>query len=134
MKLWDILQIIAEYAGLIILGAFSGMYLFSKALKQKRKEADESDSRLVGLLKDTVDELERKVDNLTKQQQENMDQIKRLSSDNEVITKIFQGRDSKSEEMYSMVKATMENTTRLFELMSKHMTLTEEIVGKMPQP
>lgn len=133
MNLWSTLQIIAEYIGLIVLGIFAGMYLFSKSLKQKRKEAAAADDRLVVLLQGTVSELEKKVDNLTAQQNENVAQIKKLSDANDVITKIFQGRDTKSEDMYVMVKAIMENTSKLFELMRQHMDLTEKIVGKMPQ-
>lgn len=133
MTILNTFQVVGEYVGILIVGVFGGMYLFSKSLKLRRKETDESDTRLVSLLKDTVDELERKVDNLTAQQKTNVEEIQELKNANEIMTKIFQGRDGKSDEMYTMIKATMENTNKLFELMKQHMNLTEKIVGKMPQ-
>lgn len=123
---WGILKIIGEVTGLVLLGAFGGMYLFSTALKSKRKEEDQAEDRLNSILKQTVDGLEKKVSDLQASDEQNKKEIKRLSTENEVITKIFQGKDGKSEELYQMAKSNTDSIAKLYTLMERHITIVEK--------
>lgn len=126
MDTWATLKIIGEIAGLVVLGAFGGIYLFSTAIRSKRKEGDDAEDRLNQILKETVEGLEKKVTALQASDEQNRKEIKRLSTENEVITKIFQGKDGKSEELYSMAKSNTDSIAKLYTLMERHIAIVEK--------
>lgn len=98
----------------ILVGAFAIYAAFDKLKKERRKEADTIDDRLITLLKSTVDALERRVKDLEESQRQATIEMAKLRTENEVMTKLLQGRDSatidyqkKGVEAIEMIKGTL---------------------------
>lgn len=83
---------------LIITGGFVIVSIFDKVRKQRVKEANEEDDRLIALLKDELDALKRKVDDLEIQGEERTERLEKLEARNELLEEIFQGRDEQTKE------------------------------------
>lgn len=87
--------------------------------------SDRASDRLIGILKTTVDEMEKKITDLETQQKVLTTDIDNLKTTNKTLVDILQGRDSKTVEMYTMTKTTFENVERLCNLMEKHLEKLE---------
>ena len=133
MTFWDTIKLIGEIATVVVLGGFSVVSIWGKNARAKRQELSQASQDLVTMLQGTVTELKGKVEELTDLNKKNTVEITRLTTENDIIKTILEGKDQRGEEIYSMVKGTFENTSKLFELMNKHMTLTEKMVDKMPR-
>ena len=116
--------------------------LFDKGLSKRREESEKAGSRFIGFLEGTVKTLEEKVGVLDKQQHENMLKLTKVTSENELLTKIFQGKDEttkqfqqegfaaikRSEEIIAIVRTTSElvkmanaNIEKLYRAIEKHL-------------
>lgn len=119
---------------IVIAGLFALFGVFNKNLKFKKAESDKVDDRLINLLKETVGGLEKKVEILEEQQKINVAEIGLLKTENEVMKKIFQGRDSstieyqkrgseaidKIDAILSMASTTNKNIERLTFLLTDY--------------
>lgn len=127
----EIIGIITFIVGVI----FALWYnLFKEKTSNTKKEADEDADRLNEILKDTVDALEKKVDNLSTQLSIHSEEIKTLRNENDVMKKILQGRDDMTkafqEEGFKSMARTKEinNTLKtLAELLTTHFKTKEEM-------
>lgn len=84
------------FIGLVVAGGFGVYSLFDKNLARKRKEENGADDRLINLLKGTVENLEREVISLKEKHEKNVLEIAQLRTENNIITKILQGRDEET--------------------------------------
>lgn len=121
------------------LGIFT---LFDKGLSKKREESEKVSNRLVDYLQTTVQSLDTEVKSLKTQQQENIVKLTKVTSENELLTKLVQGRDEttqqfqkqgfeairRSEEILALVKTTNElvklanaNIEKLYRAIEKHL-------------
>ncbi len=110
------------------------------------KEADGLDDRLISLLKDTATSLEKRVTDLENIKDHHTKLIESLRHENEILTRIFQGRDEqtvafqeegfkaikRTEELllvtnnsYNLVKKTNENVERLALAIERHLQIIE---------
>jgi len=125
---------------LVVTGGVALYGVFDKAKRDKKKEDEGADDRLIDILKQTVNELETKVES----QQQQIDQLSKktdnLHQENKVLTAVLQGRDgqtlefqkevmaavTKGHEVHEMCKATNQNVERLCKLMEKHLATIEK--------
>jgi len=95
------------------------------------KNRDGADDRLINLLKGTVDELEKKVN----QQTENIDVLTRkmdeLEHENELLIEVLQGRDKSTLEFQKQMLETMRVTMETNGLAKDTSTKIGELMGLM---
>ncbi len=117
-------------ASSIVLGIFAIANLIDKQSKARRVENDEADTKLINILKTTVDTLEKKVSSLEEETTINRREVAKLKSENELLTKIFQGRDADSQETLRLARQTNEYVVRLCSLMEQHLSAIERVSKK----
>lgn len=131
---------------LIVAGAFAVYGLWDKNARERRRESDTSEDRLIDLLKKTVDELEKKVNKQTTDIETLTKQMKHLEKENETLVKVLQGRDDQTQQFYKQmldsikvaqsthdtvttlaksVQDTVINMTKLIELLSQHLQVLD---------
>lgn len=129
MLSWNSLVIIGQVAGLLILGGFGGVYLFSKSLQEKRKKENEAEDRLNKILNETVQGLEKKIKNLSDLHTENKKEIEKLSIENKLLKDIFQGRDERSVKQYKLTEDNNKSIEKLCLLLERHIALAEKALA-----
>lgn len=94
-----------ELIFMVITTIAAAVLAVDRFILQRRKNISELDqethkarTELVDHLKDTVEFLEKEVKDLKIKVQEQGEVIKRLGTENEVMTKVFQGRDDSTKE------------------------------------
>lgn len=126
---------------LFVVGSVAVYGLFDKQIRERRKDGNASEDRLIDILKKTVDELETKVNKQTKDIDELTTEVNKLRIDNEKYLSILQGRDAETKEFYKQAFESMKlahdthdvvttlaknmevannNTTRLIDLLGRH--------------
>lgn len=114
--------------GIVISGIIAGfLYIASLYDKQKRAKKDEEnkdEDRLINLLKDTVDELTKKVDKQTLDIEELTKKVDMLERDNENYIKIFQGRDKDTQDFYKAAYGAIDTVHQTHDIMT---TVAESI-------
>lgn len=78
---------------LIVLGLLAAWGIYDKTLRDRRKEAVAGADDVIRLLKEQVDALSNRVQDLEDEQEIHIRQITELKATNETLTKILQGRD-----------------------------------------
>ena len=101
---------IATFVGAVSLGILVIIGLFDKIKKQRKKEVDKTDDRLITLLKDQVNALERKVENQSVKIKKTEKQIKALQVENEILRNVLQGRDEAALEAIAKVNQVLDIT------------------------
>lgn len=129
-------------AGILITGSFVLLQAFGKGILRVRKESDDADDRLIGLLQGTVSELDRKVALLEKVNQQMQIDLTKLQTENETMKSILQGRDAatltfqkagvesmkRTEAILTIVTDTNRNVEKLVALLEKHFKALEVAV------
>lgn len=134
-----------------VVGAVAFYGLWDKTSRDRRKDGNASEDRLIDLLKKTVDELERKMNKQTIDIEELSKKITHLEKENETLVKVLQGRDEQTQTFYKQavesmkvaaethdvvstlaknIEVTNTNTTKLIELMGKHLDHMDNINNK----
>lgn len=133
----------------VIVGAFAVYGIWDKVKRDRQKDTDGTEDRLIDLLKKTVDELEKKVNKQTTDIAELTKKVTHLERENETLVRVLQGRDEQTKEFYKQAFDSMKlaqqthdvvttlaknmevsntNTTKLIELMGKHLDVMEKKV------
>lgn len=129
------------YAGVVIsivvviLGIAAGLYMLEAYRSKKVVYQNEADDRLNKILKDTVEELSKKVDGLEKREKELTREVGELRKENERYLNILQGRDNDTQEFYKkslesiqMVKGTHEMVQTLLQTLTDTNKNLEELI------
>lgn len=106
-------------ATLVVAGGVALYGLWDKSSRERRKDVNEEEDRLITLLQETVKELEKKV---VKQGQdiENLSKkVGDLEHENEILVKVLQGRDEQTKEFYKQAYESMKTTNETFKIVSK---------------
>lgn len=117
-----------------IAGGFSAYLIYNR-------QKDGADDRLITILKETVDQLEVKVNKQSEDIEKLTKKITSMEHENEVLVKVLQGRDDQTQQFYKQafeamkiahdthnvvttlaesIKNTNDNMAKLIELLSKH--------------
>lgn len=123
------LQQVWTVTGTIAAIVFGFLYAKKKNVKETEKKTDDAEDRLVVILQGTVTALEKKVGDLEKAQTESSNRIKDLETENEIVNRVLQGRDGKSEELYAMSKENSMNIKNLYTLMERHISIVEKALN-----
>jgi len=143
---------------LVIGGVLVVIGLWDKKVKERKKETDGSEDRLIEILQTTVNELEKKVDQQTKDIEGLTKTVEELKRDNEKYIDIFKGRDGQTQQFYKEgfeamkianlthdvvttmaesvkntnenLKSTNENINKLIDLLGKHLEVSDHASGK----
>lgn len=105
--------------GVIVLGVFFILGIWDKKTKEKRKEVEGSSDRLVLILQETVDELEKKVNKQSKDIEVLGQKIEALEKENEILIKVLQGRDEKTQEFYAKAFPAIETLNKTFKIIER---------------
>lgn len=98
------LNTVTSWAAILAVGAVGLFYFLGMFKKNKNGE----DDRLINLLKSTVDELEKKVNQQDKDIKELTNKVGYLGSINKTLTDILQGRDDKTTDFYDKILNAIE--------------------------
>lgn len=80
--------------GFVFLGAVAAWGQWRKASQANEKEADDASDRVIKLLKEQVDALEKKVDEQETLLKETKQRLDTLISENKLLREVLQGRDA----------------------------------------
>lgn len=129
--------LIITIGGIIAVGATGFFYIMGLWKKGK----DGEDDRLINILKQTVEELSKKVEHLerreadlTKKVEISSNEISKLRDENKKYIAILQGRDEQTKEFYKQAFKSMEvsrETRDLAETIAKGMTDTNDNIKKL---
>lgn len=121
-------------AGVIIAGALAVYGLWDKTARERKKDVDGSEDRLIDLLKQTVDALEKKVDKQTRDLEELTKKVDDLEKENETLVRVLQGRDDKMQEFYKQAFESMKlsrETHDVVTTLAKNMEVTNSAITKL---
>lgn len=124
---------------LSVIGVFAVVGIFDKQKRERKKEQDDADDRLIKLLQQTVTELETKVNKYDADIQNLTKAVTELKTKNQTLLDILQGRDENTQDFYKnaneaigvaketngIVKKTNENIEQLIGLMDRHLRVIE---------
>lgn len=135
----------------IILGVAAGLYMLDGYKSKKKDQENKGEDRLITLLQTTVQELEKKVNKQTTDIEALTKKVGDLERDNGLLVKVLQGRDDQTQAFYKQafeamkvaqqthdvvttlaesMKITNDNTTKLIELLSKHVDVMDHVATK----
>lgn len=86
----------AQEVAIVVIGIASAIYLIQQFLSSRKRDTDQADLKLVTILQGTVDALEKKVKDMEKDQGLLKRDLLKIQTENELMTKILQGRDDSS--------------------------------------
>ena len=110
--------------GAIIAGALAAWGVLDKQLRDRNKEKDNLEDRVRALYQEESKQLRDSVDDLT-------EQVKTLRTENEVITKIFQGKDTNTQEFQKQGFEVMKQFAITNSVISETHKLMVETNGNM---
>ena len=112
----------------IIFGAIAIYGLFDKTSRERRKETDGAEDRLINLLKAEVAELTKKVDKQDDDIQILSLEVEKLKKENHVLSTVLQGRDDSTRKFqddaylaFEQIKTMGDNLTRLVTVFESYM-------------
>lgn len=109
----------------VVLGIFSLINILDKRLAARRKEADAADEKLIGRLKELVEAQGEEIETLKTEAQKDRIEMAKVLKENEVLTRILQGRDERTIEYQKAGLASMELSKQTHELVvANNKTLT----------
>lgn len=126
-------------SGIVIAGGVAAYGQIDKIWRERKKIDGDADDRLISILKQTVEELEVKI-NTQAQKIENLThEIDKMKEENKTLVSVLQGRDgqtikfqeqvlsavTKGLETHEIVRSTNSNVERLCSLMEQHMKAIE---------
>lgn len=135
----------------LILGGAAGLYMLDGYRTKKKDQENKGEDRLITLLQTTVQELEKKVNKQTTDIEALTKKVTDLERDNGLLVKVLQGRDDQTQAFYKQafeamkvaqqthdvvttlaesMKITNDNTTKLIELLSKHVDVMDHVANK----
>lgn len=91
----------------IIFGAVAVYGLWDKKSKERKKELDGEEDRLISILQNTVKELEKKVNQQDADIKSLTLKVDALSIENHTLTKVLQGRDEETQKFYKEAYTAM---------------------------
>jgi len=120
------LGIVLSVGGVFAVVVVGGLYLLG-IWKGKK---DNEDDRLIDILKETVDALERKVDGQKKEHDETVEvltkkidnltkKVEELENENETLVKVLQGRDEQTQVFYKKAFEAIETGQKTFALVEQ---------------
>lgn len=136
---------ITSIASFIIAGIFAVLNIVDKSKREKEKELDEIDTKVISLLKEQVTQLEKRVKDQDeklkfattleiriKEQdiliKETADKLQALIAENNILREILQGRDQDTIFFQKTVIEAVERGKQTFEIVSKTNKITERLL------
>ena len=111
-----------QWAGavaIIIIGVFFVLGIWDKTAKEKRKQIDGSEDRLIEILQKTVNEMEKKVEKQSADLELLTHKVEALEKENEVLIKVLQGRDEKTQEFYAKAFPAIDTINKSLQIIEK---------------
>lgn len=127
----------------VILGIFALWGVFDKLKKTRQDDSNKIDDRLIKLLKEQVEALEKKVSEQQMLLAENIKKVDTLVSENQLLREVLQGRDreaeeyrkkglramSQADEILTISKGNAKNIERLYQAIESHLRNIEPITS-----
>lgn len=109
---------------LVVINALALLYvMFDKTIRSKKTESDKVDDRLITLLRNSVETLEKRVKELELAHGINVKEIQDLRTANDTLTKILQGRDEKTQKFQEEGFKAMERLSEIQEFLKKSLPI-----------
>lgn len=146
------MELIQQIGSIIIVitlaigGGLAVYGIWDKVRRDRQKDTDGSEDRLIDLLQKTVNELEKKVNQQTADIKVITTKMQHLEKENETLVRVLQGRDDATQQFYRQmlesikvtqsthdtvttlaksVQDTVTNMTKLIELLSRHLEVLD---------
>src|SRR5690606_36263906 len=103
----------------VIAGGVALYGLWDKSARERRKDVNEEEDRLITLLQETVKELEKKVDKQGEEIATLTKKVTDLEHENDILVKVLQGRDEQTKEFYKQAYESMKITNETYKIVSK---------------
>lgn len=130
----------------VVVGGVAVYGIWDRKAKERKKEVDDGEDRLIDILQKTVTELEGKVNKQTDDIKNLTQQVELLNRDNKNYIDIFRGRDEQTQQFYKQgfesmkitqenhdllttvatsIQNTNDNMTKLIDILGKHVQIID---------
>lgn len=116
---------------IIILGFAALYYWFDKDRTKRRKDENDAEDRLIGLLKETTEEFEKKIKAQTTKIETLETKVTKLETENKTLLDILQGRDKRTVEFYDKSFESMQVTAKTHQIVEALATNVTETNKKI---
>lgn len=126
-------QIVAMIV-VIALGIAAAIYWLDRDRRSRKVEEDGAEDRLINILKKTVDELEKKVNEQGDKIEALTKKVADLEEENETLVRVLQGRDEQTQKFYEQAFASMKvaaETNEIVKQLAQGITGTNKNIESM---
>lgn len=104
------------FAGIVILGIVGILGLFDQAARKRRKEGDETEDRVISLLKEEVAKLRERIEEAENWKREAELRVERVITENKTLREILQGKDKTSVEYQKEGREAIKKVAAILEV------------------
>lgn len=119
----------ATLFGFVLFGGFSIYGQFNRERKQAETEADETSDRVIQLLKDQVDALEKKVMEQEEILKDTKKKLESLIEENRLLREVLQGRDTETLAFQTRATYAMGEVNQTLQLVSRIDENVKKLIG-----
>ena len=123
-------------ATVVVLGAVAVFGLWDKKAKERRKDVDGEEDRLIKLLKENVDNLIKKVDQQETDIKKLTKKVQDLEHENTLLVRVLQGRDEETQKFYQQAYEaikTINNSHEILSSMAQNINATNGLMTELVQ-
>lgn len=102
----------------VTLGVFTLVMLFDRALRGRRREADDLDKDIIGKLQTKVGLQEDRIKDLENDHKSNLEKLGKLTGENSIMRELLQGRDKQTVEFQRASLESMKQTGQIYGMMT----------------
>lgn len=120
--------------GAVIAGGIALYGVFDKKARERRKDENKTEDRVIDLLQKEVGILSKRVEQQDKDIKELTKKVTALETENDTLVRVLQGRDDMTQKFYKDAYIAMENIKKTYDVAignNTHMTELIELMKKI---
>lgn len=119
--------------GAVIAGGIALYGVFDKKSRERRKDENKTEDRVIDLLQKEVEILSVKVEQQDRDIKELTKKVSALETENETLVKVLQGRDDMTQKFYKDAYIAMENIKKTYDVAIGNNNNMTELIQLMKQ-
>lgn len=117
-----------SFAGFVVMGALALYGNFDSRKRERQKDENATEDRVINLLKQEVEQLTKKVGEQGKDIEKLTTKVTALERENETLVKVLQGRDEQTQKFYSDAYVAMKEIGEIGSIAKTNNELIQKLV------